>query len=196
MTKHVPADLLDKHMTCIGLKVEGGRADGAPQLSSIEDATREHRPRRPGGDREAISEEKTERVVGGMVLGASSIAPGHVVDIKVACPGKVLCVRQEGPATCKACGAKDPANSGEGKEKSLGAWSELRYEDCALCAASWFGSGRPTRVLFREIVEIFEVVPYSEVYGLHPRCFNFDAQGRKIPSANTVREHPSRKDFL
>ena len=32
MTKHVPADLLEKHMKCIGLTVEGGRADGAPQL--------------------------------------------------------------------------------------------------------------------------------------------------------------------
>ena len=42
------------------------------------------------------------------------------------------------------------------------------------------------RVSFHPLVRIRSVQPYSEVYGLHPRLFNFDQYGNKIEKCMNV----------
>ena len=37
-TKHVPAEVLNKHMEFMNVKIEGGRAERAPELGSLERA--------------------------------------------------------------------------------------------------------------------------------------------------------------
>ena len=36
LTKHVPGDLLDKHLETIGARIAGGRAETAPEISALE----------------------------------------------------------------------------------------------------------------------------------------------------------------
>ena len=201
MTKHVPADLLDKHMKCMNLNIEEGRAVGAPQLSQLERQRRDHEPRRPGGDRWLADAAKKDSAAGGMVSGASSVADEvlcvrrsstaeGMVSGASSVVDKDLCVRQR----CPACRAERPGK-GRKEEDEKKTWSESDSEgDCALCAAAlyadlWFGKCRPTRIIFNNIIEFFEVVPYSEVYGSHPSLFDFDAAGRKIPRVHNRREH-------
>ena len=140
----------------------------------------------PGGDRAGarhLADAESKDSAAGMVLGAS------VAD-------EALCVRpsrKDSQERCPACRAERPGKAKEEDEKKT--WSESDSEgDCALCAAAlyaglWFGKGRPTRIIFNNIIEIFEVVPYSEVYGSHPSVFDFDAVGRKIPRVHNRREH-------
>ena len=122
-----------------------------------------------------------------------SVAPGGTVSKRATSPGEdPRAGQKERPAACEACGARRAEVSEEltAKEgKRLAKWEDLSERDCALCAAAWFGSGRPAHIIFNDVVDFYNIVPYSEVYGLHPRTFNFDAQGRKIPSRNWEREH-------
>ena len=42
LTKHVPGDLLDSHLTTLGVELRGGRAESAPTLNSLEVERREY----------------------------------------------------------------------------------------------------------------------------------------------------------
>ena len=182
----------------MNLNVEEGRAVGAPQLSQLERQGRDHEPRRTGGDRWLADAAKKDSAAEGMVSGASSVADEvlcvrrsstaeGMVSGASSVVDKDLCVRQR----CSACGAERPGERRKADAKTT--WSDSEG-DCALCAAAlyaglWFGKGRPTRIIFNNSIETFEVVPYSEVYGSHPSTFDFDAAGCKIPRVHNRREH-------
>jgi len=40
--------------------------------------------------------------------------------------------------------------------------------------------GRRKRVSFASLISIRNITPYCEVYGIHPREFDFDNEGRKV----------------
>lgn len=64
--------------------------------------------------------------------------------------------------------------------------------------ASWSdgSQGGFSRVRFNlSNIVVFEVTPYSEVYGLHPREFDFDADYALVPAQRIVA-HPSTERHL
>ena len=199
MTKHVPSELLEKHMKCMNLYIEEGRAVGAPQLSQLDEQVRDHDPRRPGGDQRLAMAEERRSAARGMVQSASLVADEvlrarrrntaeGLVSGAASVVDKVPCLGQ----SCSACGAERPGEKIKEDEKPK-TWSDSEG-DCALCAAAmcaalWFGKGRPTRIIFDNNIEIVEVQPYSEVYGFHPSCFDFDATGQMLPRICNKREY-------
>ena len=44
LTKHVPGDLLERHMETLNVEVKGGRAESTPKLSSVSELLQWHAP--------------------------------------------------------------------------------------------------------------------------------------------------------
>ena len=64
LTKHVPAELLQKHLETLGVEFRGGRAESAPELNSVESVVLEVSP----------AEVSTTRRLTAPVLGVAIVA--------------------------------------------------------------------------------------------------------------------------
>ena len=69
----------------------------------------------------------------------------------------------------------------------------LRHSAISMRSNSSSGRRRRKSVQFSPLVAVHEVVPYSQVYGMHPNQFHFDACGNRIVGAVQTTPVPPRE---
>jgi len=148
-----------------GLSPVGPVATGAPALFPSPCAPLPEPPSEPGGvGRSALAE--------AVVAAAAAAAGLHSGDEE----------DEEPPASDDGSGIRSP-RSGPRDAASTPSILVDSPEARFACRAKWQRLGR--RVTFREGNCTYDVQPYSEVYGVHPRFFDFDAEGNKV-EAGTI----------
>ena len=188
MTKHLSDTLLSRHLEHMRAIPVEGRAESAPTLNSLMEhkeyflGTVEIEPKKilKGIKTDVNIDEKEKKIMKGMNL---KTARRLRVD-----GGK----RAENiEHTCKGINSMKVRRWGDDEE------SQVKEQACLACIGELNDSSRDRRAIdtsssanvlvcetrkvsFHPLVRIRRIPPYSEVYGLHPRLFDFDKYGNLI----------------
>ena len=163
LTKHLPAELLERHMKAMSTTFESGRATTAPTLNSFDMG--------PGGGFLPPSSGKTE--------GEKSTTASMV---------GTRMKRWHGKTAARAC-----SSSATGNRLQWGDDEEGEPDDYLSCAGIWSGrpatGAERRRVRFDGIVRYHYIPAYSTIFGRHPNTFNFAADGTMIVVKNDDCAH-------
>ena len=158
MTKHLSDTLQQRHLEYIGTRAAGGRAESAPELNSVE-------------------KENDDRYLLGTVPAAftSILKDTYTMNVE----GEE---RESGERTRWT----NEQRRGPAGQMSSACDRQLLLPPAApIVYSSSTGCRRNKCVRFSPLVALHKVIAYSEVYGVHPRTFEFDAHGNRIVGMTT-----------